>query len=64
MNFNQVVAYYGTAVKAAKALKTSRATLYRWKDEGIPIDVQIDCELDSKGFLRADLPKAIRMPSE
>ena len=62
MNYTQIITYYGSAAKAAKAAGIFRTGIYRWK-ESIPIEAQIKLELDSKGFLRADLPKAIRTPA-
>lgn len=59
MNYSQVITYYGSAAKAAAAAGIFRTGIYRWK-RTIPIESQIKLEIDSKGFLRADLPKAIR----
>lgn len=59
MNYSQVITYYGSAAKAAKAAGVFRTGIYRWRAK-IPLEAQIKMELDSKGFLRADLPKAIR----
>jgi hypothetical protein len=62
MTHDQVIAHYGSGDKAAAALglRGGRATVHQWKKIGIPIEHQIAYEIDSKGALRADIPRQLR----
>ena len=64
MTYNQLVNFYGSPSKAADAIKASRQRVNVWRVSGrIPLEAQFEYELESKGALRADVPKAIRFPS-
>ena len=63
MTYDQLVSYYGSGAAAAAAIDTDRQRVHGWKVSGsIPIEVQIEYEVESKGALRADLPKSVRFP--
>lgn len=54
-------AFGGTQMSAAKALNRGQATVSDWFRKGeVPIDVQIEAEVLSKGKIKADLPKTVR----
>lgn len=58
----QVVAYYGTQTKASDELGYSKQAVSKWvRLKRIPIAAQITIELKTRGQMRADLPKQIRV---
>jgi hypothetical protein len=60
MTYEELLRHYESAERAAGALGLTRQGVFRWKRCGIPIEQQIAFEVESKGALRADLPKEVR----
>lgn len=57
VTFNDLVAYFGNANRAAIALGQHRQTLSKWKAAGrIPFEQQFRIQLKTKGKLKAVLP--------
>lgn len=57
MEFTELIDFYGTQVKAAKALGLSQSSVAEWKEKGIPAGRQAQYELLTGGALKADLPR-------
>lgn len=61
MTVDQLEIFYGSKAAAARAIGITPAAVSNWGDTRIiPIEHQIKWELDSRGALRADLPRSIR----
>lgn len=61
MTFEQVKAFYGTQYAAAVAIKVSPQVVSKWGKRGeIPLWAQVRWEVQSKGGVRADLPRFVR----
>ena len=54
MTYDQLVAHYGSQVKAAQALGLAQSSVAEWKNTGIPDLRQLQYEIDSRGKLKAD----------
>lgn len=61
VTYDQLITYYGTPSKAAAAIGASKQRVNVWRVSGrVPLEAQIEFEVESKGALRADVPKEIR----
>ena len=60
MNYDQIIEHYGSAEKAGAALGLTRQGVFRWKSCPIPLEKQVEIEVDTQGALRAELPEFIR----
>lgn len=57
MTHEDLVAHYGSATQAARALGYSKQSISHWKRAGIPFDAQFRIQLKTKGKLKANLPE-------
>jgi hypothetical protein len=55
MTYTQVLEYYGSAIKAAKALGIDRKAVHAWKRAGIPVLRQYQIQVLTRGALCAEL---------
>lgn len=61
MNYSDIEKYYGSPSAAAKAIGASRQRVNVWKKSGeVPLGVQLDYEIVTKGALKANLPNYFR----
>lgn len=60
MTYDQVVKFYGGVTAASQVLVFTRAAIYYWRDNGIPIRTQQWIETRTDGRLRMDAPKKKR----
>jgi hypothetical protein len=60
MTHEDLVAHYGSANQAARALGYSKQAVSHWKRSGIPFDAQFRIQLKTKGKLKAHLPERKR----
>ena len=59
MTIEDVLRYFGTAVKMDLAIGISRSNVYYWKKVGyIPITSQLKLETLTRGALQADIRRA------
>ena len=56
MEFDKVIQYFGTQVKAAAALGINQSSIAAWKRNGIPVPRQYQIEVVSGGALKVSLP--------
>jgi hypothetical protein len=54
MSYEEVIAFYGSVTKAAKAMRVSRPVVYRWQKKGVPLPYQALIEIETKGSLKVD----------
>ena len=54
MTIEDVVKHFGSITNTAKALKVSRPMIYRWQENGIPIQYKCYIEYKTKGALKVD----------
>lgn len=68
MTSDQITAHYRTLTAAAQAIGRNKQTVSNWfiaereRGEKLPLDAQVDWEVESAGKLRADLPDEVRNP--
>lgn len=61
MTPKQVITHYGTQLEAADAIGVSKQAISLWKQKKkIPLEYQLEFEIQSSGALLADVPEAIR----
>lgn len=61
MTYDDLISHYGTPAEAASARGLDRQIVFGWKKRGrIPLEQQIEYELETSGKLRADVPDEIR----
>ena len=53
MTYNQIVKYFGSVAAAARKLDYTRAGIYHWRDNGIPIRTQQWIETRTRGVMKA-----------
>jgi len=64
MKFEDVLAYFGSRNKMAKALGCSRQNITRWAHKGIPLVRQYQIEeLTRKRFRRSSGPVSVASPA-
>lgn len=52
MDFETVIAFFGTQQKTADALGLAQPTVASWKENGIPVPRQYQIQVVSKGKLK------------
>jgi DNA-binding transcriptional regulator YdaS (Cro superfamily) len=57
MDFNELIAYYGTQQKAADAIGIHQSSVAEWKTNGIPIPRQYQIQVLTDGKLKASQGK-------
>ena len=61
MTYTDLIKHYGSEAAAARAVGYDRQRVFGWRNlKRVPTDPQIAFEIESKGALRADIPKKIR----
>lgn len=53
MEFDQLIAYFGTQAKVAEALGMTQGSISAWRKAGIPVPRQYQIEVLTKGALAA-----------
>lgn len=61
MTFDELIDFYGTQVKAGKAIGIGQSSVAEWKEKGIPAGRQAQFELLTNGALKADLPRPVEI---
>lgn len=56
MTFDELINFYGTQVRAGRAIGIGQSSVAEWKDKGIPAGRQAQYEILTQGALKADLP--------
>ena len=54
MTFDELIKYYGSQSKAARAINIRPVSVHLWKEKGVPAGRQAQYELLTNGTLRAD----------
>ena len=52
MNYDDLMAHYGSFARAAKALGKTRQAVHRYKKNGIPLPVQYQFQVITRGKVR------------
>lgn len=53
MTYKQIIKHFGGVSKTARALRMTRAGVYRWREHGVPYRIQLLMEQVSKCSLKA-----------
>lgn len=63
MKKSEIIAYYGTQLKAALAIKIKQPSVAEWDEDGVPPLRQLQYEIATNGELQAD-PSAKPMQAQ
>lgn len=58
MNYSDLINFFGSQSKAARALNVKPPSVHQWKDDGIPETRQYQIEVLTNGALKADRQEA------
>ena len=65
MRYKDVIKYFGSAAKTARVLGYKhRQRVQKWKLKGIPTGDQALIEIATRGRLRGNLPRGVRMEGD